>query len=418
MLRRLIHSPVLLIALFLAATLAVPSFAHGPKEWERNFVTAGVQFRDTGVLYTPTSLFVYPPFVVLLTLPSTYLTPLADRVWWWAVNTIAATVLVCVSWVLAGGRFGYRQPRREFVAAGLGAAAALGFVFDVAVTRQIDLGIGALVVVGVWLASHGRPVCGGWVVGVAAAAKCSPLLFAPYFGWTGRWAAAAAVLVAAVAVNLVPDAVVTPLDGRPRLLLWAENFLPVVGNSGNDPGAWNTDPGFNHSLAGVTTRLLTRDHVYEGGQWVHYPRVDRPSAGVLKIGVYAVGLLLVAAGAAAAWIGPRTRAGGVFEAAMIVCLMLLLAPVSSKTHFCMLLLPAFAVARYGVARRDGIALGLAVVAAVAGLLTNRDLVGKYLNSIVMWYGAVPGLTLLLYGGCLWGRLRTARNPHPEVTPAE
>ena len=408
---RLVRSPVALVVVLLAAAFAVPSFAHGPADWEKAFVPGARAFRDGEPIYQPRDAFVYPPFVFLLALPSTYLPPLADRAWWWAANTAAAAVLVCGSWVLAGGRFGFRQPPREWVALALGGLAGIGFVFHVAVARQIDLVVGALVVGGLWAVIRGRTTGGGLLIGVASAIKCTPLLFAPYFAWTGRWRAAVAVVVAAVGFNLLPDALF-PRDGELRLAEWSRKYLTVVGHQDVYPGTWYTDISFNHSVAGWVTRTFTRDHVQTDGRWTHVPKADAPPARTLKWAVYTVGLALLIPGAAVSWVRSRTADGFVFEAGMILCLMLLMSPVSSTQHFCTLLLPAWAVARFGLIRRDGVAVAVAVAVALLGLTTNRDLVGKTVNSIAMWHGSLTGLTVLLYAGCGWCRLRSARAPEP------
>jgi uncharacterized membrane protein len=75
--------------------------------------------------------------------------------------------------------------------------------------------------------------------------------------------------------------------------------------------------------------------------------------------------------------------------------MLLLSPMSSKSHFCVWLLPvAFLAERLLRGRRCVAALALFALAAVAALLA-KDLLGKRLGNLVLAYGNATWATLLL-----------------------
>src|SRR5437764_38405 len=67
--------------------------------------------------------------------------------------------------------------------------------------------------------------------GLAAAMKCTALLWVPYLVWRGRPAAAAWVMVVALGVNLLPDAVSTPPSGRPWLGEYAVRYLRPLASS-------------------------------------------------------------------------------------------------------------------------------------------------------------------------------------------
>ena len=63
------------------------------------------------------------------------------------------------------------------------------------------------------------------------------------------------------------------------------------------------------------------------------------------------------------------------EFGIVLTLMLLLSPMSSKPHFCTLFLPGFCLARLAV-NRSSRAAALAVgVAAVTALASNKDPLG-------------------------------------------
>jgi hypothetical protein len=98
-----------------------------------------------------------------------------------------------------------------------------------------------------------------------------------------------------------------------------------------------------------------------------------------------------------------------FEIGMLFCLMLLLSPVSSKPHFCMLLIPAWAVAREALLRRDRFLLAVTFLSAFAGLAANKDLVGKTIYDAVKWSGVITLETLMLFTACLWAHWRRTQD---------
>jgi hypothetical protein len=89
----------------------------------------------------------------------------------------------------------------------------------------------------------------------------------------------------------------------------------------------------------------------------------------------------------------------------VLALMLLLSPMSSKPHFCTLLVPQLLLARLGWSRRDRLLIALAVVTAVLGLLANKDIVGRMVYDVLLWNGSVFGTALLLFLGCCSARWR-------------
>jgi len=65
-----------------------------------------------------------------------------------------------------------------------------------------------------------------------------------------------------------------------------------------------------------------------------------------------------------------------WECSAVLCLMLLVSPMSSKAHYVVLILPCFLVAKLAVERRSGWVLVLLGVLAVTGPLTAKGLIGR------------------------------------------
>ena len=90
------------------------------------------------------------------------------------------------------------------------------------------------------------------------------------------------------------------------------------------------------------------------------------------------------------------------EGGVVLLLMLLLSPMSSKAHFGVLLVPGFCLARSALAGGQGryasrVLLGLAVGLAV---VANKDLLGGRLYTLALWYGSATWQALALLAGCL------------------
>jgi hypothetical protein len=128
----------------------------------------------------------------------------------------------------------------------------------------------------------------------------------------------------------------------------------------------------------------------------------------------AIGLGLLGLAAAVAW-SRRPEGGPAFaaEVGMVLALMLLLSPMSSKPHFSTLLVPAWLVARAGV--NGSVALrAIAWIAAGCGVVASKDLVGGRVYDTVLWYGAIPLGTAALFVGCWLARWQAGRALAAEV----
>ena len=412
-----------LLLLALAVLLAVPVATRASGDWEKVYLAAAVNLRSDADLLANGSSYVYPPFGALFAVPFTFLPRGAGLAAWAVVNVLAVAVMLVGAWRLSGGRGLPGRPgtsRVDHAAFWLGGLCAVGFLLDAAANWQTDLVIGALLVGGAWLLAKGRGLSAGVAFGVAAAFKCTPLLFAPYLVWKRQFLGAAAVVAVAVGLNFLPDLAYPPADGKPRAVVWKDRFLAPMASKDRDPGVWASAVGYNHSLAGVMLRWLAYDRTTANRQSVAVPKADRISATELKwlnLGV-AAALGLVAL--VSLWRGSREVAvGPVFaaEIGVVFTLMLLLSPMSSKPHFGILLLPQLAVVRAGFAHRDRVLLATAAVVAAAGLCTGKDVVGRAAYEFLLWNGLIFGMTVLLFFGCCHARFwYPVRESHANAEP--
>ena len=87
------------------------------------------------------------------------------------------------------------------------------------------------------------------------------------------------------------------------------------------------------------------------------------------------------------------------EYCVVLMLMLLFSPMSSKAHFGVLILPGCCLAR-GAFRDKRYWLVPALLGAlVLAFLSNKGLLGERLYTLSLWLGLVMWETLLLLAGC-------------------
>ena len=363
--------------------------------------------------------YVYPPLSAFFASIFLVMPDLINRLVWYGINVLAFAIVLRGAWSLAAA--GRAEPASQSVPnthaiAILGLTCGIFFAFDALTNQQIDLILAALVVGGCQLLQRGRALSAALLFGLAAALKCTPLLWSGYLLWRRQWLASFLVVAGAIGFNLVPDVIVPPPQHRPRLLDWATQCLTGLATS--DAGVFYSAMNFNHSIAGVAHRLVLFHPSWDGADMHIAPRESRPGPLALKGLVYGFGLALVALVLLASWRSRRKLASGgrkppeiavittlgayapgSLEFSLVFMLMLFLSPMSSKPHFCTLFLPGFCLARLAIERRDRV-IGLLLGAAImAGLVSNKDLVGERVYDFVIWYGSVFWSCLLLFAGC-------------------
>jgi hypothetical protein len=407
--------PFTVVGVVLLLALAVVFCRRRDSEWEQVYLPAAASLYKGEDIYRKGEGYLYPPFMALTALPFLALPAPLPRVLWFAVNAICLLTLLRWSWKLAGGEKlegpGYVNVR-ERTAAILGCFCGISYLENCLAHQQTDIVIGAMLVGGCVLLSRGRTFLAAAALGVAAACKCTALLWAPYLLWRGRPLAAAWLLTVAVGVNLLPDLVSPAQEGRIWLEEYFGRFLKPLTASDHYIGTWASDAVYNQSLTGLAKRWCTTMWTWEPNDCTIGPRSPLLRPQMLRVWVYAVELSILIA---VLWTCGRPfsklddNAGGTrhaLECSMVFLLMVLLSPMSSKAHFGTLVLPGFCLGRAAVSSRPGarrsgrLLTGLLAAAVLLGLLCNKDPLGEKLYTLSLWYGVVTWQALLLLTGCL------------------
>jgi hypothetical protein len=401
--------PYTTAALAVLAILGVSFCLRRDSEWDQVYVRAADHLWHGQDLYRPEDAYLYPPFMAFASLPFRALPAPISRAAWLLVNAACAFALVRGAWRLAGGpplEGPGRAALTEHRAAWLGVLCGLPYIENCLAHQQTDVLVGALVLGGCLLLARSPALATAACFGVAAAIKCTPLLFAPYLAWRGRRWAAALLVVVALGVNFLPDLVHRSPSGRPWAVEYGRRYLLRLTEAGHYVGTWGSDPMYNQSLAGAAHRWFLTRLTWTDTNCFTVPRKRPPHPLVLRGVTYGAALLLLAL---AAWAGGRPGRRGhgpegqhrlALECSAVLLLMLLLSPMSSKAHFGTLVLPGFCLARAAALTRSrllGASVWAAVVLAVSSL---KDPLGERIYSVSLWSGVVTWQTLVLLAGCL------------------
>lgn len=412
MLKRIFSRPYTLLVVILGLALMVPLFRR-TLDWPGVYVPAAGRLAHGQDIYQAGMGFVYPPINAWLALPFYELPRVPSLLLWHVLNMAALVTLIAGAWKLAGGGQleGLREISwREQAIFWLGLACGLPMCLDVVTNQQTDLIVAALVMLGCVGLAAGRDMRAALWFGMAAAIKCTPLLWAGYLAWRKRWTAALLVFAVAVAVNLLPDLCYPRGIANSRLQEWTSRFLLPMSERQHDFGSWACGVGGNQALAGIVQRWLAFDAVWEGHNLVGVMRDVRAGPEMLKAVSGGAALLLLAAALICTWRERRPNAIATrpptlaLDCSLIVILMVLLSPHSSRPHFCTLVLPGFCVARSALETRSRALLAVLTAALLLIASINKDLVGEWVFSWTKWHGALPGAALLLYAGCCSIRL--------------
>jgi Glycosyltransferase family 87 len=394
-------------------------------EWDQVYMLAGRQLRmgDVGLYHATKRMqhvFSYPPFMALLATPFSMLPHLAGRAAWLAVNLVSVTLMWRWSWVLSGGPplIGKRFDRREYLILLLGLLCAMRFVQDGLDHQQTDLVIGALLLGGCMAIAQSKDMLGATIIGIAAAMKCTPLLFVALLIWRKKWLASAWLIIVAIALNLLPNLISTPTGGGLWGSLWFHALIRPMGDANYRPGDWYSSVIFNQSISGAAYRFfVTKWSIADKALQV----ADRPNGmnpQSLKLITYAAEATLMLLAFAAFTRTKRNKKSILhppssilelpptiaIQSSIILLLMLLLSPMSSKPHFCTMLLPGFCLARIAITGRDHVQLLMVIAAIVVGNVVIPNFFGSAIGDVGLWFGIVTGSAVLLLLGCyrsLW-----------------
>ncbi len=414
--------PYTLIFVIVCIAFAVQAAMQKKSEWTDVYVMTGHRLVAGDDIYPTGTPFVYPPFSALFTVPFTPLPRAISQALFTALNFGALALILTISWRLTGGvqrlEFGPNYRGRDHLIAILACLCALRSSFNTISHLQTDLVIAALIFVGCERLAHGKNIAAGIFLGLGTAFKATPMVFLGYLIWRRQWVTAAVMLATLIGASLAPDLIHRGGDGKPWAIHWVENYVKPLVSANHRMGSWNAGALNNQSLAGLAGRaLLLKGTLTEDG--VDFVEKDSMSPQTVKWFVYISYLLIIISACAAMrpWFGrlPREWCGDApppypLEFSIVLLTILLISPMTSRTHFCTLLLPAFCLARAAVDHASRVAWATLVIATVLLLAATNVPFFHLWFKITLWMGFSTLAALSLLIGCLWLRFGIESTP--------
>jgi glycosyl transferase family 87 len=360
------HGPWL--AFLIAAAAYFPRFAHD---------SPGLLYRQAGeclfkqqVLQACVPPFTYPPAFAFTMIPFALLPEGLWNIAWYLV-TLAATVISyrlaeALALHLVPGPWPPRDLARLRIAALL---LSVKFILAVYENQAYDLFVLPFTLYGLLCLVEKREIAGAASLALAAALKAMPLIFLPYLLLRRRFAGAAVFVAVLAGASFLPDVFLTPQGaGSGYFMTWLRDI--ASGGLLEQPAAgqapfWAGANPLNHSIHGAIARLVDGTS-YQGDFLVILRAAQLLFAGIL-------GLLLI--------LSARRDSTIPVDGALLIVAMLMLSPMTSRSHYVTLMLPYTVLVAYWLRDRRTRRVG-AIVLAVSFVLataTSSDLVGHALT---------------------------------------
>jgi hypothetical protein len=435
LLRRTVAThPYSLATIAVLVGLGIQAVAKSGSGWNQVYVMPAALLLQGRDFYREIPAFTYPPFSAWIFTPFVFLRPWAARAVWYLVCATALVYLCMKAWRLAGGSKlespGRSTPtrRREQIAFLLGQAIAFKFVINVLSHLQTDLVIAALLMAGCAAIGAAHYFRAATWIGCAAAFKATPLLFAAYLLWRRQWLAAVWLLCVAVGANLLPDTIHRPPDGGVWSVHWYQRYLRPMGSATYLPGDWHNQLNNNQSIAGAVRRWLGTSWRSAPKAFVVFDRPGAPTKNIIRMVYYVCCMSVLLPVLLVEWRRRRARepaavplpkdeldlydasaipAASQIECGIVLLLMLLLSPNSSPAHFCVMLLPAFCIARLAVYTRGWGLRALLALAILFSILSIHVRIPSTLaaEQILLWLGTISASAFFLLLACIAALLR-------------
>jgi hypothetical protein len=402
------------VVLAIAFAAYYPRFAH---DMSQGVALGGLPLLAHGAqcLWSNTVLqvcdlqFTYPPFFALVMSPFAVLGKTAGMVIWYLI-TIGVTIggyMMCET--LARQLYPGEWTEKELAWLRTGAIVlTIKFILAVLENQAFDTLVLMFLLVALWALANGRDIASGLSFAFAAAIKGSPLIFLPYLLFKRRFLATTVFAGLYVLLSFLPDLLFTPKGGQyGYFVTWIREI--ALGTLYDDPNLtkyrfWVGVNSNNHALREIGYRLFP---LGLADPWF------RPTILAMYVPLIAATFIIVV---------KSIYKGGLIaiDGAAIIIAMLLLSPMTSRSHFIMLLLPyTLACAAYirdpELRPAGKVLLILSFILATG---TGNDVVGKWVTdwAYILKSVALGSLALLAYLGIMVWRYSPPA-ARPEATLA-
>lgn len=332
--------------------------------------------------------FTYPPIFAFIMIPFAFL-PMALRNLLWYVLSVSV-LYVSFRWceALIVDTFGIRfDENRRYWFRVLSLALGLKFILAVLENQAYDYLVFFFLLMGVDGLMAGKDLRAAFGIATAAALKVTPLLFLPYLLYRKRWKVFAGCLVIYFIISFLPDLF---FSGGPAQTTyfgkWVQEIVQPAVAAKDDaaPHFWEGENLLNQSLRSLVYRIVSALEITP-----HFKNLLYAVYGSLLLSLY---LMIRRSG--------RLERPFLFDASALMIGMLMLSPMSSKSHFIVLLLPSMAILAYLMTRprRSDLLGPLLLASFMINSLTSKDLIGRPLANFLLSIGCITIGSLILLAG--------------------
>jgi len=349
----------------------------------------------------------YPPLLALFMAPLSLLPPRAGNLAWYAIliASIYGCFSMCESLVIGA----FRLTRRELFWVRLFTVIlSLKFVLAVITNQAYDALVFFFILVGLYGLSENKTFLGAFGLATSTALKATPLLMLLYPLLLRKWKLFAVGAGLCVVLSFLPEILFPPNDPNAgHLWTWLVEFA-VGGLFGTRAAEgyeqfFQGSPDLNHSLRALVYRLVESRNLPWGELGTHAQVIL-----YVVYGAYCLTALAIVLRAA------KTEGAYLWGGSVVVISMLMLSPISSKSHFVVLLLPHMAIVAYLLKHREAWIATLPLLCAsfVLNLLSSRWPMGRALSETATSFGSITIATLLLLAVVAVIVSRGRRGPQP------
>ena len=337
--------------------------------------------------------FTYPPLFAFLMLPFAPM-PLWLRDLVWYLVTVGATIgsfklaetiaRNAVAVPLNAVELGWMRFLGLLLSSKLILAVFENQAYDALVLLVLLAGLAAL--------STGRGLWAGAGLALAAALKATPVIFLSYLLWRRHFVAAAAFVVIFLGASLLPDMFFTPAGSAHGYFV---SWLREVAGA-----PFGVNPGSIHNAFWVGTNIM--NHSLHGAVSL---RIDETTQHALNHAVlYAVDAAFIIVVGTLIVSSPPGRASIAFDGSLLLISMLMLSPMTSRSHYIAMLLPYLTLLTLNFHDTRARMLGRVVLGLSFALVTlsGNDVVGE---TVTVWayshsFIVLGTLVLLIYFAAL------------------
>ena len=375
----------LILLLIVAAALYYPRFVNRPQGMDLYPRGAAALLRGE-VLEDSVLGFNYPPVFAFVMIPFALVRPwLRDLLWYLVlVGSTCLSFRLCEHLTLK--TWPEPLPRKELLwLRVLTLALSIKLVLAVFENQAYDAVVFLCVLIGLDGLARGKDLRAAAGLAAAAALKVTPLLFFPYLLLRGRMKLFLLCVALYAGISLLPDVFFTPSKSSSGYFVtWVHDMvggLFIKNPAIYRPRQWDSANPLNESLRSLVTHLTT------GSSWSAHASTI---LNVVYLGYLSVmGALLIRSG--------KMARSFVLDGSVLLISMLMLSPMSSKSHFIVLMLPYMLLSAYVIKEERFRWLGGIVLAVSFALnsLTAKQIMGRPLSEIFLSSGCITIGTLIL-----------------------